>query len=327
MRQILLAAPGQLVERQVPRPAASPGEALVRMRRVGVCGSDFHALAGRHPVYTYPRVLGHELAGEIVDIPESRKNIKVGDKCAIDPYISCGSCRACLGGHTNCCEQLRLYGVHVDGGMQGFLPVRLDLLHASKSLSLDQLALIETLGIGAHAVSRSGLQKGESTLVIGAGPIGLSVIQFAQIAGASVRVVELNPLRCKFAEKMGAEALPKADGQFADVVFDVTGSAESMGASLQYVAAAGRLVFVGLTKDPVAINDALLHRREVTIHASRNSCGQFPRIIRMIEEGLIDTNPWITDRMALTEVPLRLKDLPGKATLIKAIVDLDDSDA
>lgn len=327
MRQILLAAPGQLLERQVPRPSAMPGEALVRIRRVGVCGSDFHALAGRHPVYTYPRVLGHELAGEIVEIPENRKKIRVGDKCAIDPYISCGSCHACLGGHTNCCEHLRLYGVHVDGGMQGFLPVRLDLLHESQTLSLDQLALIETLGIGAHAVHRSGLQKGESALVIGAGPIGLGVIQFAQIAGASVRVVEFNPLRRKFAQKMGAEALPKADGQLADVVFDATGSAESMAASLEYVTAAGRLVFVGLTKDPVAINDALLHRREVTIHASRNSCGQFPRIIRMIEEGLIDTTPWITDRMALTEVPMRLKDLPSKSTLIKAVVELDDSDA
>src|SRR5258707_213940 len=218
MRQIVLRAPGEFVERQVPRPSASPGEALVRIRRVGVCGSDFHALAGRHPVYTYPRVLGHELAGEIVDIPESRKNIRVGDKCAIDPYISCGSFRACLRSRTNCCEQLRLYGVHVDGGMQGFLPVRLDLLHESKTLSLDQLALIETLGIGAHAVSRSGLQKGESALVIGAGPIGLGVIQFAQVAGASVRVAELNPWRRKFAEVMGAEALPQADGQLADVV-------------------------------------------------------------------------------------------------------------
>jgi 2-desacetyl-2-hydroxyethyl bacteriochlorophyllide A dehydrogenase len=327
MRQILLAAPGQLVERQVNRPSALPGEALIRIRRVGVCGSDFHALAGRHPIYTYPRVLGHELAGEIVEIPDNRNGIKIGDKCAIDPYIYCGSCRTCLRGRTNCCEQLRLYGVHVDGGMQGFLSVRLDLLHKSKTLSLDQLALIETLGIGAHAVSRSGLKKGESALVIGSGPIGLGVVQFARLAGAAVRVVELNAWRRKFAEMMGAEALLQADDQLADVVFDATGSAESMSTSLQHVAATGRVVFVGLTRDPVAINDALLHRREITIYATRNSCGQFTRIIQMIEEGLIDTTPWITDRMALVEVPQRLQDLPNKLTLIKAVVELDDSDA
>jgi 2-desacetyl-2-hydroxyethyl bacteriochlorophyllide A dehydrogenase len=327
MRQILLAAPGKFVERQVARPGASPGEALVRIRRVGVCGSDFHALAGRHPIYTYPRVLGHELSGEVVEIPENSQGIRVGDRVAINPYINCGSCRACVQERTNCCEQLRLYGVHVDGGMQGFLSVRLDLLHKSTTLSLDQLALIETLGIGAHAVNRSGLKKGESALVIGAGPIGLGVMQFAQIAGAHVRAIEHSPLRRKFTEQMGVEALAQADGQLADVVFDATGSSESMGKSLQNVAAAGRLVYVGLTKDPISIDDALLHRREITVYASRNSSGQFPRIIRMIEEGRLDTTPWITDRMALTEVPRRLQELPGKPSLIKALVELDDSDA
>jgi 2-desacetyl-2-hydroxyethyl bacteriochlorophyllide A dehydrogenase len=326
MRQILLAAPGELIDRQVERPSAKPGEALVRIQRVGVCGSDFHAFAGRHPIYTYPRVLGHELAGEIVQLPTETSGLAVGDKCAIDPYIFCGSCRACRRGRTNCCEQLRLYGVHVDGGMQGFLSVRIDLLHKSKLLSLDQLALIETLGIGAHAVVRSRLEEGETALVIGAGPIGLAVIQFARLSGATVRVVEHNPVRRSFAAQMGAESLPTIDDKLADVVFDATGSSESMGNSLERVAATGRVVFVGLTRDPIAINDALLHRREATIYASRNSYGQFPRIIRSIEEGKIDTTPWITDRLALREVPLKLKDLPTKSTLIKAIVQLDDSD-
>jgi len=326
MRQILLAAPGRFIERQVERPASAAGQALICIRRVGVCGSDFHALAGRHPVYTYPRVLGHELSGEVIEIPENSRGIRPGDRVAIDPYINCGSCAACLRGRTNCCEQLRLYGVHVDGGMQGFMSVRVDLLHKSDTLSLDQLALIETLGIGAHAVSRSGVVKGESVLVIGAGPIGLSVVQFAQNAGAKVRVVEHNPFRRKFTELMGSESLSQLDGQVADVVFDATGSSESMGKSLQNVAATGRLVYVGLTKDPISIDDALLHRREITVYASRNSCGQFPRIIQMIEEGRIDTAPWITDRINLSDVPGKMQDLPGKSTLIKALVELDDSD-
>jgi 2-desacetyl-2-hydroxyethyl bacteriochlorophyllide A dehydrogenase len=326
MRQILLNAPGQLIERQVPPSSAAPGEALMRIRRVGVCGSDFNAFAGRQPIYTYPRVLGHELSGEVVEIPHSDAGIVVGDRCAIDPYICCRACNACLSGSTNCCENLRLYGVHVDGGMQGLLSVRLDLLHTSKTLSLDQLALVETLGIGAHAVRRSGLKEGESALVIGAGPIGLGVIRFAQLAGAAVRVVELDLSRRRFAESLGVEVITKTDGRVASVVFDVTGSAESMRRSLENVAATGRLVFVGLTKEPVVIDDGILHRREVTIYASRNSCNQFPRIIRLLEEGQIDTTSWITDRMALNEVPIRLKDLPGKSALVKAMVELDDSD-
>jgi 2-desacetyl-2-hydroxyethyl bacteriochlorophyllide A dehydrogenase len=326
MRQIVLNAPGELIERQVPPSSAAPGEALMRIRRVGVCGSDFNAFAGRQPIYTYPRVLGHELSGEVVEIPYNDAGIVVGDRCAIDPYICCRACNACLSGRTNCCENLRLYGVHVDGGMQGFLSVRVDLLHTSKTLSLDQLALVETLGIGAHAVRRSGLKEGESALVIGAGPIGLGVIRFAQLAGAAVRVVELDPSRRRFAESLGAEVMTKTDDRVASVVFDVTGSAESMRRSLENVAATGRLVFVGLTKEPVVIDDGILHRREVTIYASRNSCNQFPRIIRLLEEGQIDTTSWITHRMALNEVPIQLKDLPGKPALVKAIVELDDSD-
>jgi 2-desacetyl-2-hydroxyethyl bacteriochlorophyllide A dehydrogenase len=326
MRQIVLRGPGDFVEKEVPRPALSPGEAVLRIRKVGVCGSDFHAFAGRHPVYTYPRVLGHELAGEVVEVFPNDHKIFIGDRCAIEPYISCGKCRPCSLGRSNCCDHLRLFGVHVDGGMQNFLAVPLSLLHKSKLLSFEQLALIETLGIGAHAVSRSELRPGETALVIGAGPIGLAVAQFAKAAGADVRVVERNEWRKKFAALREISTASEPDGNVADVVFDATGSANSMSASLSWVAPAGRLVFVGLTKEVINIDDALLHKREVTLYASRNSCGQFPRIIRMIEEQNIDTSPWITDRMALIDVPTRFKNLPGKATLIKAIIDVEDTE-
>src|SRR6266481_5204365 len=211
MRQILLREPGDFVDRQVPRPVASTGDALVRIRRVGVCGSDFHAFAGRHPAYTYPRVLGHELAGEVVEVEVNDFGICVGDRCAIEPYISCGKCKPCKAGRTNCCEQLRVIGIHVDGGMQGLLSVPLSLLHKSATLSFDELALIETLGIGAHAVSRSRISRGQSALVIGAGPIGLAVAEFAKAAGAEVRVVEKNRWRKNFAESLGMEALAESD--------------------------------------------------------------------------------------------------------------------
>jgi 2-desacetyl-2-hydroxyethyl bacteriochlorophyllide A dehydrogenase len=326
MRRILLNAPGEFIDLKVPRPVPTPGQALVRVQRVGVCGSDFHALAGRHPIYTYPRVLGHELAGEIVEVPDNARGLQPGDRCAIEPYMSCGQCRTCTLGRTNCCEQLRLLGVHVDGGMQGFLGVPVELLHKSERLSLDQLALVETLGIGAHAVRRSQLRAPEDVLVVGAGPIGLAVCQFATAIGAKVAVIEINDWRRQFAQSLGIEALATPDGRMADVVLDATGSAAVMANSVNYVAPGGRLVFVGLTRDPVQIDDALLHRREITVYASRNSCGQFPPIIRMLEENKINTEPWVTDRINLDEVPARFKELSTKVGMMKAVVEVRDSD-
>lgn len=325
MKQIVLEAPGKFAEREAIAPVAERGHALVRMERVGVCGSDFHAFAGDHPVYTYPRVLGHELAGIVVEAPPNSRGIAPGSRCAIEPYLTCGSCRACIQGRRNACERLRLLGIHVDGGMQEFLSVPLDLLHPSSQLSLDQLALVETLGIGAHAVDRSGLHAGESVLIIGAGPIGISVAQFACAAGASVHIVEKSDWRRALVGRMGYTSSPAADDRRADVVFDATGSAAAMAASLAYVATGGRLVFVGLTRERVAIDDALFHRKELSLLASRNSFGLFPRIIRLMEEGRIDTSHWVTDRLHLSEVVSQFGSLPARATLMKAIVEVNET--
>ena len=187
--------------------------------------------------------------------------------------------------------------------MRELLCVPVDLLHKSESLSLDQLALVETLGIGAHAVVRGGVAQGERVLVIGAGPIGLATLQFALLAGCEVFVLEPNIERREFAERFGAKTLDRPDGTLFDVVLDATGNAESMSASLSHVAHGGRLVFVGLVLGSVALDDPLFHRREVTLLASRNSCHDFPRIIRLLEEGRIDTSAWITHRLTLEGVP------------------------
>ncbi len=324
MKQVVLLAPGRFAEREVPVPETGPDEALVRMEKVGVCGSDFHAFAGSHPIYTYPRVLGHELSGVVVEVPQNERGLRRGDRCAIEPYMSCGKCRACVRGRSNCCEHIRLLGIHVDGGMQEFLAVPVGLLHRSDSLSLDQLALVETLGVGAHAVSRGGLKGGEEALVIGAGPIGVAVAQFASAAGAAVHVIERNEWRRQFVERIGYPASESAVGLHADVVFDATGNAEAMAESLSFVATGGNLVYVGLTSDPVCINDSLFHRREITLLASRNSCNLFPQIIRKIEEGKIDTTQWITDRLSISEVSSEFEHLPKRQALIKAIVDMQN---
>ena len=325
MQQIVLTGPGVLARRVVPQPSPAVGEALIAVKRIGVCGSDLHAFAGRHPAYIYPRVLGHELSGVVLDIPKNEFGIEAGDRCAIDPYVNCGSCEMCSAGRSNCCEHLLVLGVHRDGGMQDVISVPPRLLHRSDKLTLDQLALVETLGVGAHAVARSCLRAGETAIVVGAGPIGLGTALFASVANAQVTVIEKNEGRRIFAEEKGWKT-GLAENVTADVVFDATGNASVMAQSLRRVAFGGRLVFVGLTRDPVVLDDALFHKREITVIASRNSVGQFPRIIGMLEQGAIRIDNWITEHLSLIDLPREFEKLIDRPHLIKAIVDMDHDD-
>jgi 2-desacetyl-2-hydroxyethyl bacteriochlorophyllide A dehydrogenase len=322
MRQIVLERPGKLTPTDATPPAAGAGEALVRVRRVGVCGTDFHAFHGEQPYFTYPRVLGHELAVEVVEAFPNDRGISAGDACAVEPYLNCGACPPCRAGRYNCCESVRVLGVHTDGGMREFFAVPLDHLHKSSTLSFDELVLVEPLSIAAHAVKRSGLAASETVLVIGAGPIGFAVTQVAIAAGARPRVVEVAPARRDRIARLGMEVLSEADERLADVVFDATGNLSSMAESLSRVAFGGRVVWVGLAQGKVSLDDPLFHRREVTLLASRNSAGQFPRVIRMIEEGRIDTSHWITRRLELEDVPALFDDLAWHREGLKTMVEV-----
>jgi 2-desacetyl-2-hydroxyethyl bacteriochlorophyllide A dehydrogenase len=326
MKQITLEQPGRFVSADVTGPQAGEGQALVRVHRIGVCGTDLHAFAGRQPFFAYPRILGHELGVEVLEVTSNNRGIKAGARCAVEPYLSCGRCDACKNGKTNCCERLQVLGVHVDGGMRGLIALPMERLHASDHLTFDQLALVETLGIGAHAVARSGLQPREDVLVIGAGPIGLAVIQFAAAAGGKVRVQEVSKTRRAFAERFDVVTQAEPDDRLADLVFDATGNPKAMEASFERVAHGGRLVFVGVVQARIGFDDPLFHRREITLLASRNSCNDFPRIIRLIEEGRIDTTPWITHRLGLSSVPEKFAALREQPGLIKAMIEVNDAE-
>ncbi len=318
---MVLKQPGRFEIEQASKPVPRAGEALVRARRVGLCGTDYHAYEGRQPYFTYPRILGHELSVEVVEAPPNERDIHAGDRCAVEPYLSCGACQACRLGKTNCCERIEVLGVHIDGGMREFFTVPLDHLHRSDQLSFDQLALVEPLGIGAHAVRRSELKAGEEVLVVGAGPIGLAILQFAVAAGGRVRVAEINPLRRAFAERAGVEVMAEPGERLAEVVFDATGSVAAMEKSFERVAHGGRLVFVSVVQSAVRFDDPLFNRREMTVLSSRNSVGEFPRIIGMIEAGRIDVARWITHRLAVDDVPRRFPELPKEKNCIKAVLE------
>ncbi len=339
MKAIQLEKPQNFRIIDVPEPGEpGPGDAVVRVHRVGICGSDFSGYLGKMPFYSYPRIPGHELGVEVVSVGSGVTNVKVGDHCSIEPYINCQKCYSCERGHTNCCMHHQTLGVHCDGGLQRLFTIPARKLHASSKLSYEQLALVETLGIGCHAINRAMPQTQETILVIGAGPIGLSVIEFAKLSGARTIVMDINEQRLAFCrERMGIEETVIADGNetktlddltggnWADVVVDATGNNKSMVNAMNYVAFAGRLVFVGITSQEITFTQALMHRREMTFLASRNAlAADFVRIIKLIEEGQIDTKPWLTHRSSFDEMIKRFPTwMKPETGVIKAIVEID----
>lgn len=310
----------------------------MRVHRVGVCGTDIHAFGGRQPFFTYPRVLGHELGVEVLEVGVGVANVGPGDRCSVEPYVNCQRCVACRRGKPNCCAELRVLGVHSDGGMCERLVVPARKLHPSSRLTFDQLALVETLGIGCHAVERARPERGEFVLVVGAGPIGLSVVQFAVEAGARVIVLDVNADRLGFCSRqLGVahavnaaledplEALLRlTGGDLPTAVLDATGSPKSMAAAFDFPAPGGRMVFVGLFQGDVAFSDPNFHRRELTLMGSRNALpSDFTRIIGLIEAGRIDTTPWITHRAPLAGVPDAFPTWVRPETgVVKAMIEL-----
>lgn len=312
----------------VPEPSApAAGEVLVAVHAIGICGTDVSGYLGKMPFIEFPRVLGHELGVEVLAVGAGVTQVAVGDRCSVEPYLNCGLCHACRQGRTNCCMTLEVLGVHRDGGMCERLILPASKLHRSARLNFEQLALVETLAIGCHAVERGAVLKSDDVLIIGAGPIGLSVLEFARLATRRVAVLETNEDRRDFvkAHYPGVIVLQHIPPEcFAQVVFDATGHAGSMSQTLNYAKFTGRIVFVGITKEPFALDDPLLHRRELTLLASRNALSaDFPRIIGLIESGQIDTRPWISHRTDFNHLPESFPEWvrPGSG-VIKAVVSV-----
>ena len=336
MKAIRLDAPERFAVVDVPDPGPpGPGEALVRVYSVGVCGTDVSGYLGKMPFFTYPRIPGHELGVEVLAVGPGVSNVAPGDRCAVEPYLHCGTCYACHKGATNCCQNLKVLGVMTDGGLRDRFAVPAAKLHPAAGLTFDQLALVETLAIGCHAVNRSGLAAGETCAVIGAGPIGLAALEFVKLAGAAVAVVDTNPARLAFChDKMNvAHTAPAGDaladdlravfgGNLPDVVIDATGHAGSMGRCFGLVAPTGRVVFVGITTGEVTFTHPTFHRPEGTLLCSRNALpADFVRILKLMQSGAIDTAPWVSHRTTFDDL---VRDFPAytrpETGVIKAVV-------
>ncbi|MDF1740172.1 MAG: zinc-binding alcohol dehydrogenase family protein [Verrucomicrobiales bacterium] len=337
--EIRLEEPGRLaaVEGAVPEPAQ--GETLLRIRRIGVCGTDIHAFHGRQPFFEYPRILGHELGAEVVSV-NGDSSFSPGDFVAVEPYLNDPASPASRKGKTNCCESLKVLGVHTDGGMRPFITVPTHKLHRAASASMDQLALVEMLCIGQHAVNRSLAATGDRALILGAGPIGLSVLSFLQNRTEHVAVADISTSRLDFCRnafgvthtvEAGAEVdLEKKlrdcfGGQLPDLIFDATGNKGSMHSTFNLAANGARIVFVGLFQGDVTFNDPNFHRRELTLMSSRNATSaEFGEVIAAIESGAVNTAPWITHRLAFDEVVGGFETTISDPTLRKAVIELND---
>lgn len=338
MKTITCTTPGEFALQDQPEPQPGPGEALVRIKRVGVCGTDLHAFAGRQPFFSYPRVLGHELAGEVVEVGPNAQGLQAEDKVAIVPYLECGKCIACRNGRTNCCTDINVLGVHSDGGMRELITVDCDHLIKNSSLTTDQLALTECFAIGAHAVRRAAIQPGEQVLVVGTGPIGIGLIQFATIAGGEVIAMDISPERLQFVTEhlgvkrtidAGREDIAKrladlTDGDFPTVIFDATGNKQSMEAGFIYLAHGGRYVLVSLVLSDISFPDPEFHKRETTLLSSRNATREdFLWVMECMEQGRVVTEPMVTHRCAFSDLIEAFGNWTSpEAKVVKAVIEL-----
>ena len=337
MKVLTCITPGDLQYGEQEKPNLTPGHAIIKIKRIGICGTDLHAFEGTQPYFSYPRILGHELSGELVEF-DNAPGFTVGERVTFIPYFNCGHCIACKMKHPNACVNIKVCGVHVDGGMVDYLSVPSASLIHGNGLSYDELALIEPLAIGAHGVSRAGIQKDEFVLVIGAGPIGLGTMEFARIAGAKVIAMDVNAQRLQFCKDklaiphvvnaMDANVLEQiqeiTSGNMATVVIDATGNLKAINQGLYYLAHGGRYVLIGLQKGDLQFNHPEFHKRETTLMSSRNALREdFDQVIAAMKLQLVQPENYITHRVNFEHLKNEMANLLNPISgVIKAMVTI-----
>lgn len=337
MDYIICEKPGIFQLKQGGNPVRKKGEVLLKIKRVGICGTDLHAYGGNQAFFTYPRILGHELAAEVI-ASDADSSFKKGDKVATMPYLSCGKCIACRRGKTNCCQNINVFGVHIDGGMQQEVVLPENLLLPASGLSLDELAIVEPLAIGAHAIRRAGVNEGETVVVMGCGPIGIGIISLALIRKAKVMAIDINEERLQFVKKsMGVDAVVRAgntakehiskltNGDLSLHVFDATGNKLALEQGVDYMAHGGNYVLVGLSKGELTFIHPIIHAKETTLLCSRNATlDDFKYVIETLKKGLFPIRSYITHRVHYKKM-IEIFDswMRPETGVIKGIVDFD----
>ncbi|EAR02287.1 zinc-binding alcohol dehydrogenase family protein [Maribacter sp. HTCC2170] len=336
MKYIVCEKPGKFLLKEKKAPLGVKGHALLKINKVGICGTDLHAYAGNQAFFTYPRILGHELAAEIISIPTNQKGLKAGDKVVIMPYVSCNTCIACRNGKNNCCTNMQVLGIHTDGGMQEKINVPIELLLKANELTDDEIAIVEPLAIGAHAISRSGLSKDETAVVVGCGPIGLGIMKLAQLEGVQIIAIDNNSERLSFAKEiMGIdhtiianndtvnEVMKITKGDLATTVFDASGNKLALESGIHYMSHGGRYILVGLSKGNLNFVHPEIHAKESTILCSRNATlDDFKHVMTVLKKKQFPVSSFITHNVDFTNMIHNFDNWLDPATgVIKATVD------
>jgi 2-desacetyl-2-hydroxyethyl bacteriochlorophyllide A dehydrogenase len=335
MLTVICETPGVLRAIDRATPTRNEGEVLLRIRRVGVCGTDLHIFNGNQPFLAYPRVMGHEISGTVEEAPAGSP-LRPGDTVFVMPYLSCGQCVACRQGKTNCCVNIQVLGVHRDGAFTEYMSLPAQFVRRADGVSLDQAAMVEFLAIGAHAVRRADVQPGQRVLVVGTGPIGMAALLFAGLRGGQVTALDTRAERVDFCKQhlgahagvlIGANDLDElhalTQGDFYDVVFDATGNARAMERGFQFIAHGGKYVMVSVVRDNITFSDPEFHKREATLLGSRNATMEdFETVLEAMRSGKVPTSALNTHRMPLAQVPTQFATLLDPTQgVVKALVE------
>jgi 2-desacetyl-2-hydroxyethyl bacteriochlorophyllide A dehydrogenase len=337
MKALICKAPGEFEYADIALPELPDNYSLLQIKRIGICGTDLHAYEGTQPFFNYPRILGHELAAEVVQT-QADSGFTIGEAVTISPYFYCGKCIACRMGKPNCCANINVFGVHIDGGMKEFVAVPTYALIHGQGLNFDELALVEPLAIGAHGVRRAAVTEGEFVLVLGAGPIGLGTMEFARIAGGKVIALDINDQRLQFCkDRLGVAHTINAlapdvldqlkaitNGDMPTVVIDCTGNLKAINNAFQYMAHGARFVLIGLQKNEIVFSHPEFHKREATLMSSRNATSvDFDHVVASMKKGLVNPTNYITHRVAFDDVKANFASwLDPKTGVIKAMVEI-----
>ena len=323
---------------EVDRPEAGENEALIKVRSAGICGSDIGAFRGTNGLVTYPRIIGHEVAGEILSIPENnKKGLKAGDHVIVDPYLYCGSCYPCSIGRTNCCTDLKVLGVHAEGGMSEYFVHPADMLwKLPKDMPWELAPIAEPLTIALHGIHRGGLKAGEHVAIIGAGPIGILAAVAAIAYGAHPIMIDLVDERLEAARKLGvrytvnsgredtaAKVSEYTGGRMAELVMECSGANPAVRSALDLVSNAGRITLTGWPKKETPLPTDVITKKEVDIRGARTSANEFEEAIDLIYSGKVDARKILTKVISIEEAPETIIDIeknPGDYMKVNVVM-------
>lgn len=317
MKAICLEAPDRIMVVEKDVPARKPNEAILRVKAAGICGSDIGAFRGTNPLVSYPRIIGHEIACEIIEIDENRQGLQKGDHVIVVPYLNCGICYPCSINRTNCCDRLQVLGVHIDGGMAEIITHPADMLvKVPHSMKWEHVPLAEPVTIALHAIHRAKLKASEKVVINGAGAIGLLIALCAIAYGAEPILVDIISERLKFAQALGIartiniaeEELSRTvhkmtNGRMAEVVIEASGANSAIRSTLDIVAYAGRIVLTGWPKKETSLPTDLITKKELDVLGARTSAGEFEEAIELMLTGKVNAAAVLSKVVSFEEIP------------------------